>query len=375
LNNGMNLTANPQDALPRATEIINQGISEGWHIGAQVYVSVGGKPVADFAIGEARRGVPMTNDTLMLWLSAVKPVGAVAIAQLWEQGRLGLDDRVCRFIPEFGTRGKEVVTLRHILTHTGGFPKVEGVRRLATQEEVLANIYNAELEPGWVPGRKAGYHPASSWHILGEVLRRLDGRPFDRYVRDEIFEPLVMRDSWIGMPSQRSEEYGDRLGIMHMTEGSTPLPLRSEFNDDRIPYRPGGSGWGPMRELGRFYETLLFRGQRDGTRILSTQTVEALTARHRVGMYDETLQHVIDWGLGFIIDSNMYGAETVPYGYGLHCSPRTFGHSGNQSSVGFCDPENGLVVAWVFNGTPGERCHQQRARAMNTAIYQDLKLA
>jgi CubicO group peptidase (beta-lactamase class C family) len=162
---------------------------------------------------------------------------------------------------------------------------------------------------------------------------------------------------------------------MHMTESGKPLPLRSEFNDDRIPYRPGGSGWGPMRELGRFYEMLLFRGQREGMRLLSVQTVEALTSRHRVGMYDEILQHIIDWGLGFIIDSNMYGADTVPYGYGSHCSPRTFGHSGNQSSAGFCDPENGLVVAWVFNGTPGERRHQQRARAMNTAIYQDLNLA
>jgi CubicO group peptidase (beta-lactamase class C family) len=371
----MNPTVNPQDVLPRATEIINGGMSEGLHIGAQVYVSLGGKPVASFAIGEARRGVPMTNDTLMLWLSAVKPVGAVAMAQLWQQGKLDLDDRVCQFIPEFGTRGKGVVTLRHILTHTGGFPKVEGVRRLTSQEEIIANICNAELEPGWVPGRKAGYHAASSWHILGEVLRRLDGQPFDQYVREEIFAPLGMNDCWIGMPSQRSDEYGDRVGIMHMTEGGRPMPLRSEFNDDRIPYRPGGSGWGPMRELGRFYEMLLFRGQRDGMRLLSPQTVEALTARHRVGMYDETLRHIVDWGLGFIIDSNLYGAATVPYGYGPHCSPRTFGHSGNQASVGFCDPEHGLVVAWVFNGTPGERRHQQRGRAMNAAIYEDLNLA
>jgi CubicO group peptidase (beta-lactamase class C family) len=173
------------------------------------------------------------------------------------------------------------------------------------------------------------------------VLRRLDGRPFDRYVREAIFEPLDMNDSWIGMPAQRSQAYGERIGAMHTTGGDRPLPFRSEFNDERVPYRPGGSGWGPLRELGRFYEMLLLRGQYDGVRILSPQTVEALTARHRVSMFDETFQHVMDWGLGFIINSNMYGADTVPYGYGPHCSPRTFGHSGNQSSVGFCDPEHG----------------------------------
>lgn len=98
----------------------------------------------------------------------------------------------------------------------------------------------------------------------------------------------------------------------------------------------------------------------------------ALTARHRVGEYDLTLGHAVDFGLGFIIDSNRYGAVTVPYGYGRFCSPRTFGHGGAQCSQGYCDPEAGLVVAHAFNGRPGEGQHQRRARALNEAIYQDL---
>jgi len=110
-------------------------------------------------------------------------------------------------------------------------------------------------------------------------------------------------------------------------------------------------------------------------RVLKNQTAEAMTARHRSGMYDHSFAHVIDWGLGFIINSNQYGAETVPYGYGSHASPRTFGHSGWQTSSAFCDPEHGLVVAWVCNGTPGEKQHQERQRAINTAIYEDLRIA
>ena len=95
----------------------------------------------------------------------------------------------------------------------------------------------------------------------------------------------------------------------------------------------------------------------------------------RVGMRDETFKHKLDWGLGFIINSNHYGARTTPYGYGRHASRRTFGHSGFQSSTGFADPEHGLVVAAVTNGTPGEPRHTERFSEITEAIYEDLQLA
>jgi len=123
-----------------------------------------------------------------------------------------------------------------------------------------------------------------------------------------------------------------------------------------------------MRELGRFYEMLLGRGGQ----ILSPQSVEALTARHRVGMMDSTFKHMMDWGLGFIPNSAMYGVETVPYAYGHHASRRAFGHSGYRSSVAFADPEHGLAVALAFNGTPSNEAHEQRIRAVLDALYEDL---
>jgi CubicO group peptidase (beta-lactamase class C family) len=91
-------------------------------------------------------------------------------------------------------------------------------------------------------------------------------------------------------------------------------------------------------------------------------------------MFDETFRHIMDWGLGFMVNSNRYGANTVPYGFGKHASDETFGHSGSQSSVAFADPTHRLVVAWVCNGMPGERKHQARAREINSAIYEDLNL-
>ena len=87
---------------------------------AQVYASLGGKVAADFGLGEARPGVPMTADTLMLWQSAGKPITAVAIMQQVERGKLALEDPVARHIPEFAEHGKGDITVWHLLTHTAG---------------------------------------------------------------------------------------------------------------------------------------------------------------------------------------------------------------------------------------------------------------
>ena len=100
---------------------------------------------------------------------------------------------------------------------------------------------------------------------------------------------------------------------------------------------PGGNGRGPMRQLVRLYAMLLQHGSLEGERILSAQSVEALTARHRVGMVDRTFKVKIDWGLGFILNSAYYGQERLPYAYGPFASMRTYGHSGYRSTVAFAD--------------------------------------
>jgi CubicO group peptidase (beta-lactamase class C family) len=365
-----------QAELPQTRMLINRGISEGFHPGAQVYISLHGKCVADIALGEARPDVPMAPDTVSLWMSSVKPVGSVAIAQLWERGLLDLDDRISRFIPEFGVRGKEQITIRHVLTHTGGFRAVPELHWSDSFEDAIAKICEAALEPRWVPGVTAGYHPASGWYVLAELVRRIDGRPYDNYVREAIFQPLGMSDCWVGMPRQVYRSYGRQLGFIYDTSDGEPrsnIPGNSE--GDAAAVRPGANGRGPIRQLARLYEMLLFKGRlRDSPRLLLPQTVDALTARHRAAAIDLTFKHVLDFGLGLIINSHQYGPDTVPYSYGPHASPRAFGHSGQQSSCAFCDPVHGLVVSWVCNGMPGEERHQARQRSINRTIYEELKL-
>ncbi len=120
---------------------------------------------------------------------------------------------------------------------------------------------------------------------------------------------------------------------------------------------------------------LLAGGTWNDRRILSTPAVEALTTPNRVGMHDHTFDHVLDWGLGFICNSNRYGPDTVPYGYGPHASRRAFGHSGYRSVVAFADPEHRLAVALAFNGTPSNEAHEARIRAVLAGLYEDLGLA
>lgn len=363
--------------LPRTLALLEQGRAAGLQLGAQLYVSLQGKSVAEVAFGESRPGVPMTAGMINLWFSSGKPLTAVAIAQCFERGLLSLDDPAARFLPEFAALGKHAITIRHLLTHTAGFRDADKLPADFGWDETIARICATPAQTDWSPGRRAGYQYFSSWFVLGEIVRRLDGRPFGDYLREEILLPLGMNDSWMGIPPKQFHDYGERLGWMHLVS-STGLKPRVTWNSEAVAAscRPGSNARGPMRELGWFYEALLgFRARADGSSLLKTDTVRLFTARHRAGLFDETFQHTLDWGLGFLVDSNRYGADTVPYGYGRHSSEETFGHGGSQSSSAFADPKHGLVVAWICNGMPGEKLHQVRARDLNTALYEDLGLA
>jgi CubicO group peptidase (beta-lactamase class C family) len=359
------------DAVGGALAVLVEGIERRLHPGALLYASVDGKPVADLGIGEARAGSPMTPDSLVIWWSMTKPSVAVSVAQQWERGALELDDPVVQHLPEFGVHGKETITLRHLLTHTAGIRGADAVTSVAPGDaywdEIVAGICAIEPEADWVPGARAGYHLTAGMTLLAEIVHRLDGRRFEHYVREEVFEPLGMTDCWVGMPSDVVAGYGDRIGTMHSTASGDAIPL--DLYDAPAFLRqcvPGGGGRGPLRQLGRLYEALLARGELDGRRVLTSQTVEALTARHRVGLYDETFHTQCDWGLGFAIDA---------YAMGRHASPRAFGHGGALSAISFADPEHGLVAVVQANGMCGNDDHYLRLDAVTTALYEDLGLA
>ena len=368
-------------ALPRTSSVIQAGIERGLHSGFQIFVSLRGDVIADTGVGEAglsdENGPPrpMTANTLVLWLSAGKPLTATAVLQLVESKRLELDTAVASAIPEFASGGKESITLRHLLTHTGGFRNVETGWPTTNWDEAVSRVCAAPLEEGWQIGETAGYHPSSSWFILGEIIARVSERSFSAYLREKICEPLGMLDTWNGMPPEFRSQNEERLGGHFQRErGRTEmLPWHDELHCAAA--SPGVNTRGPIRELGQFYESLLAGLCDDECPILSQESVSLLTGRHREGAFDETLRHQVDFGLGVIVNSNRYRADTVPYGFGRFCSMDTFGHGGAQSSIGFADRQNELVVAWAANVRAGEGQHQRRNREINSAIYEDLGLS
>jgi CubicO group peptidase (beta-lactamase class C family) len=379
------MTAQTELALPRTRNVITRGINDGLHLGAQLYASIDGEIVADAAVGESRPGEPLRGDDLMPWLSSCKPVTAVAVMRQVERGRLRLDDPVAQHIPEFAQNGKDVITVRHLLTHTAGIRGAALHANGIAWDDVIAELCAAPIEPRWVVGETAGYHTTSSWYILGELVQRLSGIPLARYVREKIFEPLGMNDSWIGMPPEQFRAYGRRIAPVYDTSrGSFEQDQFNNTEAGAVMPRPASGGRGPMRELGRLYEMLRNRGAGNrtngalGARVLWAESVEDMIRRHRAGKFDKTFGHVIDFGLGLILDTNTPGQtedDAAPYGYGPYASEATFGHSGSRSSCAFCDPNRGLVVAWACNGMPAEPAHQRRQRALNAALYEDLGLA
>ena len=360
--------------LSAAVDLLDRAIGAD-HDGYQLYSSRHGRTVIDVAGGTARSGVEMTPESITMWFSAGKPVTAVAVAQLWEQGRLGLDDRIVDHLPEFGN-GKEAATIRHLLTHTGGFPYADDSLHPGPWDEMVAAIAGAPAM--FPPGSTAAYHGTAAHVILGEVVRVVDGRPIERYVHDEIFTPLGMRSSFVGLAPARLDELCPHLARIQdrlPQEGPGHIPgLEFEqFNDE--PYltavSPGNTCRGPARELGMLFETLLAGGVRDGTRILQSPTVEAITACHRRGMVDQTFAmngkqphprwgHEYPWGLGVELDGNG--------DIGRLNSTRAFASSGAFSSVAFADPQSGLAAVIVTTGLIELQRNQDRLAAVADAI-------
>ena len=156
-----------ESLIPTTLTLIEEGCRSGQHSGAQIYMAHQGKTIVDMAVGESHDCIMMCPDTLFHWLSSTKPIAAVAICQLWERGFLAMDDLVYHHIPEFGIRGKEKISIRHILTHTAGIRGVDVGGFRTPWDETIRRICAIPVEKNWKIGKKSGYHLASSWFILG----------------------------------------------------------------------------------------------------------------------------------------------------------------------------------------------------------------
>jgi len=362
------------DQFPNVLAAVQEGIERRLHTGVQIYISQRSQVLLNTGFGEAAPGIPMNSDIIMPWRSAGKPLTAVLILKACEAGLLSLDDRLDQRLPEARETDKAAVRVIDLLTHSGGFPQTDtGWPHADWAASVQAALQGQrQFEIG-----SAAYHPQSSWFILGEIARRcFEAAEFSDALSAELLIPLGLSEVWCGVPADIVSREAARFPALYEREQGSLVSSVYASSPWLNTSSPGGNLRGPIHELGRFYEMLLRDGvDQFGRAYLTPNSVRDMTRVHRVGMFDQTLQHVIDFGLGVICNSNRYGVDSVPYGFGRFASESAFGHGGSQCSMAFCDPQHDLVVAWAANGFCGEGQHQRRNRRINDAVYQDLGLA
>lgn len=345
------------DGRQRIEAVAREHLARGWHTAAQLAVYRHGTREVELALGSGagRR---------MLWFSATKPITSVATLMLVERGALDLDTRIADLWPEFAQGGKAACTVRHVLTHQGGFPVLPADfdwEHIDDWDAVTSAT--ASIEARWEPGTAIGYHPVTYGFALGEVIRRVDGRAPREFFRDEIFAPLRMDASLgtadldaVALPEAMSEvTFQDPEGTEARTSG---IVQRFRMLSTLGGQLPAANGIGTADALARFYAMLAGGGELDGVRLLSPETVAEATHVHVRTDEDLTTGLPSSFGLGFIV-----GGLFAPFD-----RPGTFGHSGQQCAIAYAEPDLGLAVAYLTNGLNDPYVVQVRTEEMAWAI-------
>ena len=190
--------------LEMVADRIQQDIDGKRYDGARVLIARRGQIVLDLTLGYAEREAErkLTPDAVFSVMSISKVMTAVALLQCVERGDLSLLTPVSQVIPEFAQRGKALVTVGQVLTHTAGMGMAQPalpVDQLGQLEKSVAAICALPLES--TPGELVSYSAMMGYTILGEVIRRLDKkrRPLRKILEEDVFKPLGMNDTTWGL--------------------------------------------------------------------------------------------------------------------------------------------------------------------------------
>lgn len=336
--------------------------------GGAVAVYCRGRLVLDLVGGYAdtQFGNPVDSDTLFPIFSGTKPFGSVALWQQIERGRLGLDEPVAASWPAFGQHGKDRVLVRHLLSHRGGFPGTPPELtpdRWGDWEAAMRAI--AAMPLAHAPGTVSAYHFLTQQWVSAELVRRLDGRAYQDYLRDEITGPLGMDDTYVGLPIE--EEH--RVSKLHATDGTDEwglgvLRTMSGLRMHRMVV-PGGSGVSTARDMARFYAAIAAGGALDGARILRPETVERMLQIEVDDELDPTFDLPVRRGLGFELGGM---ADPRRHWPGASSTVRTFWHGGFGSSVCWGDRDLGLAMAFLSNGVRRDEAGATARRDLSDAV-------
>ena len=347
------------DALEALFARAKRDVDEGLLPSAQVAVARNGRLAGMRTFGKAVQGgaeKPATNETLYCIFSSTKAVVGAAVWLLFEEGMLKLEERVAEIIPEFGTNGKEVVTVEQVLLHTSGFPQAPfAPENWGSREKLLEAFSRWRLN--WEPDSRYEYHPTSAHWVLSEIIYRRTGQDFREFIREQITGPMGLDELFVGLP----EEYDSRAADVCWVGEPVPPPggwgevtpeaiMRFNGPMGRRSGVPGGGGVASAAELALFYQALINGGQTaDGKRVLKPETIEFATKVRTLERHKDPIFGIpANRGLSIVIagdDGNAFMRS-----FGRVASARAFGHGGAGGQIAWGDPDTGISVGYCTNG-------------------------
>ena len=322
--------------------------------GAVMLVADKDKVLTAEAVGWANIGEKksMQTDSIFWIASQSKPITAAALMMLVDEGKVDVDAPVEKYLPEFQgqmvvaekdaehillRRPKHPITVKNALSHTSGLPFKSAIEEPTLDLFPLsARVRSYAMTPlEFEPDSKYQYSNAGI-NTAGRIIEVVAGMPFEEFLDERLFQPLGMRDTTFWPTQEQAARIADSYkpgagnrGLEKTTIGQLYYPLTDRTQ--RFPM-PAGGLFSTARDMARFYQMLLNRGQLDGKRYLSGAAVTQLTSRQTPPELNNS------------------------YGFGLAVGDTFFGHGGAYSTNTTADTGHGLILVWLVQhaGFPGE---------------------
>ena len=284
--------------------------------------------------------------------SSTKPIVGSAILHLIGDGKLDIDARVVDYIPEFGTHGKDVITVEQLMVFSCGFPRAtlpsrDGADRVRRVERF------AEWELDWEPGTAFEYHPGAAHWVMAELIDRLSGVDSLDFIEQRVTQPLDLPRLLGFGPGDQSDIAGltDTDGNLLDAGNSGPVT-----EADRLALieagAPGGGGVMTAASLALFYQGLLHNP--DG--LWKPDVLADATTNIRNSFLEPTYQLPANRTIACLVIGNGFASQWVRL-------PHAYGHPGAGGQFGYADPDTGLSVAFAQRSKPGDDAAGPFARA------------
>ena len=314
----------------------------------------------------------MAKDTLFRIASMTKPITAIAIMILVDEGKVNVDDDLAKYLPEFadlklanGTKPARPVKVRDLLTHTsglpGGYPKEFAevyAKRNFTLAETTKTISTQPLQ--FEPGTKWAYCNAGI-DTLGRIVEVVSGEGFEAFLKKRVFDPLAMTDT-IFYPTADQMK---RLAITYNKKDAAlvaePFSLIGLPRDAKHPI-PAGGLISNAGDLAKLYRMMLNKGELNGKRILSEKAVAEMT-KTQTGDIKTGFVEGMSFGYGWAVVKEPKGVTEA-------LSPGTFGHGGAFGTQAWVDPKQDVFVILLIQrtGLPNADASAMRKTLQDLAV-------